>query len=90
MRGLAFLAERFIRLTSAPDNVMAPVMLAIEAAKLPATRFAVLPDPIRMRSALSVIQVLRWAAVAASNKMPLTRWPSAEPRPAGAACEGIA
>jgi hypothetical protein len=69
---------------------MTDVMLVIDDAKLPATRFAVLPDPIRIRSALSVIQVLRWAAVAASNRMPLTAWPAAEPRPAGADSEGSA
>src|SRR5258708_21490652 len=60
------------------------VIFAIDAAKLPADRLALL-DPINTRSALSVIQVSRCAAVAASNKMPLTRWPFAELRPAGAA-----
>jgi len=89
MRGLAFLADRFMRSTSAPESVMPVVMLVIDEAKLPATRLA-FDEPISTRSALSVSHVLRWVAVAASNRMPLTRWPADEPRPAGADSEGSA
>jgi hypothetical protein len=89
MRGLAFLASRLALLRVEAESVMPAVMFAHEDAKLPATRLPCAP-PNRTRSALSVSQVLRCAAVAASNRMPLTRWPADEPRPDGADSDGIA
>src|ERR1700761_3580413 len=83
MRGLAFFARRLALVSVAADSVMPDVMLAIDDAQLPATRLPCAP-PNRMRSALSVVQVFFWAAVAASRRAPLTRWPLLEPRPAGA------
>jgi hypothetical protein len=79
---VALRAARLMRVMIAAESVIALVTFAHEDAKLPATRLAA-ALPNSTRSALSVTQVLRCAAVAASNRMPLTRWPAAEPRPAG-------